>query len=108
MVRPSISPLNKGKETSMDLLEDIDDRIRRLCREIAEESDADKVNELSVQLRHILRVQHNTTRLRLQNIAMRYGSQMRSAEAPSSPPTESGSRIMALLTFLGLPSKKAA
>ena len=92
----------------MDTLENMDDHIRRLCREIAEEHDPDKVNELSAELRHILQVQHNSTRLKLQHIAMRYGRQMRDAAAPSSPPEESGSRITALLTFLGLTSKNAA
>jgi hypothetical protein len=85
-----------------------DDRIRELCRQIAEEHDPDKVNEMCAALRQLLKIQHDTTKLRLQNIAMRFGSQMRSAPALSSEAEESGSRMGALLSFLGLASGDAA
>ena len=88
----------------MHVIDDTDDRIRDLCREIAEEHDPDKVNEMCARLRQLFQVQHNTTRLRLQNIAMRFGSQMRSAPAPSPEAEESDSRMRALLSFLGLTS----
>jgi hypothetical protein len=84
---------------------DTDDRIRELCREIAEEHDPDKVNEMCAALRHLLQLQHDATKLRLQNIAMRFGSQMRSAPAQSSGAEESRSRMRALLGFLGLTSE---
>ena len=85
-------------------IDDTDDRIRTLCQQIAEEQDPDKVNQMCAALRHLLQVQHDATKLRLQNIAMRFGRQMRSAPALSSAAEESGSRMRALLSFLGLAS----
>src|SRR5439155_11391193 len=71
--------LRHKRALNMHVIDDTDDRIRDLCREIAEEHDPDKVNEMCARLRQLFQVQHNTTRLRLQNIAMRFGIQMRSA-----------------------------
>jgi lantibiotic modifying enzyme len=92
----------------MHVIDDTDDRIRELCQQIAEEHDPDKVNEMCATLRHLLQVQHDTTKLRLQNIAMRFGRQMRSAPALSFAAEESDSRLRALLSFLGLASGNAA
>jgi hypothetical protein len=92
----------------MDVVDDLDDRVRNLCRKIAEEPEPEKVNELCAALRRLLKVQHDTTKLSLQNIAIHYRSQMRSAQTPSTPEEEASSRIRALLTFLGLASGDAA
>lgn len=89
-------------------INDTDNTIRELCRKIAEEVDPDKINEMCATLRHLVQVQHDTTKLRLQNIAVRFGRQMRSTPVVSPATEESNSRMRALLSFLGLAPGDAA
>jgi hypothetical protein len=97
-----------------------DDRIRDLCRQIAEERDPAKVAQLSKALRQLLRVQSDDARLKMEYLAMRYREQIHAVpriprqvddgdsnpyDGESSPAV---SRIRALLMFLGLAGTRPA
>jgi hypothetical protein len=90
-----------------------DERIRDLCRQIAEERDPARVAQLSKALRQMLRVQSDDARLKMEYLAMRYREQIHAVpsiprqvdDGDSSPAV---SRIRALLMFLGLAGARPA
>ena len=86
----------------MDEVDVVNQKIQELCQQIAHEQDLDVVRERSAALQRFLKVQHDTTSLRLQNITMHYDSQMRSAPRHSTPAVEAASQIRSVLVFLGL------
>ena len=85
-----------------DEVEVLDEKIRDLCRKISQETDPAVARKQCAALQRLLKVQHDTTKLRLQKIAVRFGNQMRSTHTTPPPKGESASRMRSLLAFLGL------
>ena len=88
--------------------EDGDQRIRDLCRQVVEEQDPAKVQELLDALQTTVHGYQDDTRTRMRYIANYYRDRLRQDfPSNSSPGNNSGSseralRIRALLEFLGL------
>jgi hypothetical protein len=82
---------------------DIDTRIRDLCQQILREQDPLKVQELLTLLRSIVSAGQEEAQTRMRFIAKYYRSRIQSlSHVRSEPAEEIGSRIPALLRFLGL------
>jgi hypothetical protein len=83
---------------------DIETRIRDLCQEILKEEDPTRVRELIGLLRSVVEGGQDETRMRVRLIAKRYRQQISSLALGRDSETRSntGSRIPALLRFLGL------
>jgi hypothetical protein len=82
---------------------DTNEQVRELCRQIVEEQDPDRVEELIATLRHTIQMSQDETRLRMRYVARHFRGQLREVPFPAGEPvTEAASRVRAVLDFLGL------
>jgi hypothetical protein len=79
-----------------------DERIRELCRQILEEQEPSKVEELLSSLQHTVQGYQEETRTRMRYIANYYRQRLGKDLNGTEPGSERGARIRALLEFLGL------
>ena len=83
---------------------DVNDRLRELCRQILDEQDHTRVQELTKTLKSTLQASQEEARLRMSFVARHYRSRLQ--DVPSDRGAERFSpgagRIRALLDFLGL------
>jgi hypothetical protein len=82
---------------------DTNDQVRELCRQITEEQDPDRVEELIATLRIAMRLSQDETRLRMSYVARHFRGRLREVSfAESEPVSLSAGRMRAVLDFLGL------
>src|SRR6266478_4921127 len=81
---------------------EVDEHIRDLCRQILEENEPSKVNELLDSLHSTVQSYQDETRTRMRYIANYYRDRLRTSSQRADPASERGARIRALLEFLGL------
>jgi hypothetical protein len=81
---------------------DVDERIRDLCRQIIEEHEPSKVEELLSSLHSTVQSYQDETRTRMRYIANYYRDRLRMNSDGADSGSERGARIRALLEFLGL------
>jgi hypothetical protein len=87
--------------------DDADGRLRELCRQVLEEQDPAKVQELLDSLQNMVQGYQDDTRTRMRYIAKYYRDRLRKDPHSSLKDSNSGSseralRIRALLEFLGV------
>lgn len=83
---------------------DVNDRVRELCRQILEEPDPIRVQELTAALRSTLQASQEEARLRMSYLARHYRGRLQevSFEEGAERLSQRTGRIRAVLDFLGL------
>jgi hypothetical protein len=80
---------------------DANERVRELCRQILDEKDPERVEELIATLKSSLRAENEEVRLRMKFLARHYRGRLQGVSPEAEQISQGSGRIRAVLDFLG-------